>query len=45
VAQEAGFADQSHLTRAFKARYGMTPGRFRALIVGGSAGPQGGNGP
>lgn len=30
VAYEAGFADQSHLTRAFTARYGVPPGRFRA---------------
>lgn len=26
-----GFADQSHMTRHFKARYGLTPGRFAAL--------------
>jgi AraC family transcriptional regulator len=30
VACEAGFADQSHLTRAFSARFGVPPGRFRA---------------
>lgn len=30
VAQACGFADQSHLTRAFKARVGVTPGQFRA---------------
>lgn len=30
VAEACGFADQSHLTRAFKARVGVTPGRFRA---------------
>lgn len=30
VATAAGFADQSHLTRAFKARTGVTPGVFRA---------------
>jgi AraC-like DNA-binding protein len=30
VALACGFADQSHLTRAFKARAGLTPGRFRA---------------
>jgi len=29
VAALCGFADQSHLTRAFKARVGVTPGRFR----------------
>lgn len=27
----AGFADQPHLTRAFKAAHGMTPARYRAL--------------
>lgn len=30
VAQRSGFCDQSHLTRAFQAKYGMTPGEFRA---------------
>lgn len=30
AAADCGFADQSHLTRAFKARVGVTPGRFRA---------------
>lgn len=30
VAQACGFADQSHLTRAFKRHLGITPGRFRA---------------
>jgi AraC-like DNA-binding protein len=30
VALACGFSDQSHLTRAFKARVGVTPGRFRA---------------
>jgi AraC family transcriptional regulator len=29
VALEAGFADQSHFTRAFAARFGTTPGSFR----------------
>jgi AraC-like DNA-binding protein len=29
VALEAGFADQSHLTRAFKRYSGLSPGRFR----------------
>ena len=29
VAQDCGFADQSHLTRAFKRHVGLTPGRFR----------------
>jgi AraC family transcriptional regulator len=30
IAARAGFADQSHLTREFKRRYGVTPGRFRS---------------
>jgi AraC family transcriptional regulator len=29
IALEAGFADQSHFTRAFKAHLGVTPGRYR----------------
>ena len=32
VALETGFADQSHLTRTFKKRYGVTPGRFRKIV-------------
>ncbi len=31
VAYEAGFADQAHFTRAFKAAFGLTPARYRAL--------------
>ena len=31
----AGFADQSHMTRHFKARFGLTPGRYAALLSGG----------
>jgi AraC-like DNA-binding protein len=31
LAAEAGFADQAHFTRAFKAAYGLTPGRYRML--------------
>jgi AraC-like DNA-binding protein len=31
VALEAGFADQAHLTRVFKAAFGLTPARYRAL--------------
>jgi AraC-like DNA-binding protein len=31
VAGEAGFADQAHFTRVFKAAFGLTPGRYRAL--------------
>lgn len=30
VAAATGFCDQAHLTRAFKARIGVTPGAFRA---------------
>lgn len=29
VAQAAGFADQSHMSRAFRAQYGITPGSYR----------------
>jgi AraC-like DNA-binding protein len=29
VANESGFADQSHFTRRFKTRFGVTPGRYR----------------
>lgn len=32
VALTVGFADQSHMTRAFQARYGMTPGEYRRLM-------------
>ncbi|MGH7124849.1 MAG: AraC family transcriptional regulator [Stellaceae bacterium] len=31
AAAAAGFVDQSHLTRQFKSRYGVTPGRWLAL--------------
>lgn len=33
IAARVGFADQSHMTRHFKARFGMTPGRFAALVA------------
>lgn len=35
VALAAGFADQAHLSRMFKRAYGVSPGRYRALEVGG----------
>ena len=31
AAAATGFADQSHLTRHFAARFGLTPGRFAKL--------------
>lgn len=34
AAAAAGFADQSHLTRHFAARFGITPGRWAALSRG-----------
>lgn len=33
VAIEAGFADQSHLTRTFKRLTGVTPGRYRTFLA------------
>ena len=33
IAQEAGFADQSHLTSIFRREMGVTPGRFRTALV------------
>lgn len=33
VALAVGFFDQSHLTRAFKARFGVTPGAYRAAFL------------
>ena len=33
IAQEAGFADQSHLTSVFRRENGVTPGQFRAATV------------
>lgn len=32
AAAEAGFADQSHMTRHFKTRFGLTPGRYAQLL-------------
>jgi AraC-like DNA-binding protein len=34
IAATAGFSDQSHFNRQFKKAYGMTPGRWSALIRG-----------
>ena len=34
VALEVGFADQAHFSRVFKATFGITPARYRALSVG-----------
>jgi AraC-like DNA-binding protein len=31
VALDAGFADQAHFSRMFKAAFGLTPGRYRTL--------------
>lgn len=33
VAHQAGFADQSHMTREFKHRFGTTPARWRNEVV------------
>ena len=33
IAQEAGFADQSHLNSIFRREMGVTPGRFRASMA------------
>ncbi|HSE53881.1 MAG TPA: AraC family transcriptional regulator [Gemmatimonadales bacterium] len=32
IAIKAGFADQSHLTRLFRARFGVTPAEYRSTI-------------
>lgn len=32
VASTCGFSDQAHLTRLFKRRFGVTPGRFRRAL-------------
>jgi AraC family transcriptional regulator len=34
IAQEVGFADQSHLTHAFRTRFGLTPGAYRRVFRG-----------
>jgi AraC-like DNA-binding protein len=33
AALRAGFADQSHMTRAFVRQFGITPGRYRSAVV------------
>lgn len=33
IALETGFADQAHFSRMFKASFGITPARYRALIA------------
>ena len=33
AAVQAGFADQSHMTRAFVRQFGVTPGRYRAAVT------------
>ena len=33
IAQEVGFADQSHLTSLFRRETGVTPGRYRAALA------------
>jgi AraC-like DNA-binding protein len=34
AAIEAGFADQSHMTRHFKGAFGVTPGRWLEALSG-----------
>ena len=33
IAQQVGFADQSHLTSIFRREMGVTPGRYRATLA------------
>jgi AraC-like DNA-binding protein len=33
AAAEAGFSDQSHMTRAFVRQLGVTPARYRAAVA------------
>ena len=41
AAAEAGFADQSHMTRQFKRTYGMTPARWADAVAGASSAGRG----
>jgi len=34
IAMNCGFTDESHLIRAFRAEYGITPGIFRRKYMG-----------
>lgn len=34
LAAELGFSDQSHCTRAFRAEFGIPPGRYRRAFRG-----------
>ena len=45
VANQRGFADQSHLSRKFKAVYGLTPAAWGAAAVGVRRGKSDGDGP
>jgi AraC family transcriptional regulator len=36
IAQQSGFADQSHFTRVFKRHFGLTPGDFRRRPLSGT---------
>jgi len=33
IAQEVGFADQSHLSLIFRREMGVTPGRYRTALA------------
>jgi AraC-like DNA-binding protein len=40
AAADAGFADQSHMTRQFKKTYGLTPGHWAKIVAAGPPGTQ-----
>jgi AraC-like DNA-binding protein len=42
IAADTGFADQAHFTRAFRAAFGLTPARYRALYSRAPAAPRAG---